>query len=140
MIKGWIGGETFSPDETIDLGKVLAKYLEPSDIICLDGGLASGKTTFVKGILIGLGYKSDVTSPTFTLINEYEAKYNVVHMDCYREDNIQRWISLGIQEYLYSEDIKIIEWPTIISELIPKNTIMISFESISENKRIIRIK
>ncbi len=140
MIKGWIGGETFSPDETIDLGKVLAKYLEPSDIICLDGGLASGKTTFAKGILIGLGYKLEVTSPTFTLINEYEAKYNVVHMDCYREDNIQRWISLGIQEYLYSEDIKIIEWPTVISELIPKNTIMISFESISENKRIIRIK
>ena len=140
MKKGWKGGVTSSAEETIELGKTFSKFLELGDIITLDGSLAAGKTTFVKGILSGLNFKNEVTSPTFTLINEYEAMHRVIHMDCYRENNLQRWINLGIQDYFYSEDVKIIEWPEIISKLIPKDSISIMFTSVSEFEREIYIK
>jgi tRNA threonylcarbamoyladenosine biosynthesis protein TsaE len=138
--KGWKGGTTSSAEETIELGKSFSKFIELGDIIALDGSLAAGKTTFVKGILSGLNFENEVTSPTFTLINEYEAMHRVIHMDCYRENNLQRWINLGIQDYFYSDDVKIIEWPEIISKLIPKDSISIMFTSVSEFKREIYIK
>lgn len=140
MKKGWKGGTTSSAEETIELGRSFSKFIELGDIIALDGSLAAGKTTFVKGILAGLNFENEVTSPTFTLINEYEAMHRVIHMDCYRENNLQRWINLGIQDYFYSDDVKIIEWPEIISKLIPKNSISIMFTSISEFEREIYIK
>jgi tRNA threonylcarbamoyladenosine biosynthesis protein TsaE len=138
--KGWKGGTTSSAEETIELGKSFSKFIELGDIIALDGSLAAGKTTFVKGILSGLNFENEVTSPTFTLINEYEAMHRVIHMDCYRENNLQRWINLGIQDYFYSDDVKIIEWPEIISKLIPIDSISIMFTSVSEFEREIYIK
>ena len=140
MKKGWKGGTTSSAEETIELGKSFSKFIELGDIIALDGSLAAGKTTFVKGILSGLNFENEVTSPTFTLINEYEALHRVIHMDCYRENNLQRWINLGIQDYFYSDDVKIIEWPEIISKLIPIDSISIMFTSVSEFEREIYIK
>ena len=140
MKQGWEGRVTSSAEETIKLGKSLSKFIEAGDIMTLDGNLAAGKTTFVKGILSGLNFKREVTSPTFTLINEYEAKHRVIHMDCYRENNLQRWVNLGIQDYFYSDDVKIIEWPEIISALIPEDHISITLTSISEFERKIYIK
>ena len=140
MKSGWKGHISNSPEETIQMGKSLSNFIEKGDIITLKGDLAAGKTTFVKGILLGLNYRQDVTSPTFTLVNEYEAKIKVIHMDCYRENNLKRWISLGIQDYFYSNDIKIIEWPEIISTLLPKNVISINLKLRSEFERDIFIK
>ena len=140
MKPGWKGGLTSSAEETISLGKSLSEFIEAGDIITLEGDLAAGKTTFVKGILMGLNFNDMVTSPTFTLINEYEADQRVIHMDCYRESNLQRWINLGIQDYFYSHDIKIIEWPEIISVLIPEGHISITLTSVSEFERKIYIK
>ena len=140
MKQGWKGRVTSSAEETIELGESLSEFIEAGDIITLDGDLAAGKTTFVKGILSGLNFENEVTSPTFTLINEYEARHRVIHMDCYRENNLQRWINLGIQDYLYSDDVKLIEWPEIISMLIPKNRISIILTSVSEFERKIYIK
>ena len=140
MKQGWEGRITSSAEGTIQLGKSLSKFIEVGDIIILDGELAAGKTTFVKGILLGLDFKREVTSPTFTLINEYEAKHRVIHIDCYRENNLQRWVNLGIQDYFYSNDVKIIEWPEIISSLIPEDHISITLSSISEFERKIYIK
>jgi tRNA threonylcarbamoyladenosine biosynthesis protein TsaE len=138
--QGWKGRVTSSAEETIELGESLSKFIEAGDIITLDGDLAAGKTTFVKGILLGLNFESEVTSPTFTLINEYEARHRVIHMDCYRENNLQRWINLGIQDYFYSDDVKLIEWSEIISTLIPKDHISIILTSVSEFQRKIYIK
>ena len=140
MKQGWEGRVTSSAEETIELGKSLSEFIEAGDIMTLYGDLAAGKTTFVKGILSGLNFKHEVTSPTFTLINEYEAKHRVIHMDCYRENNLQRWVNLGIQDYFYSDDVKIIEWPEIISALIPADHISIRLTSISEFERKIYIK
>ena len=140
MKQGWEGRVTSSAEETIELGKSLSEFIEAGDIMTLDGDLAAGKTTFVKGILSGLNFENEVTSPTFTLINEYDASHRVIHMDCYRENNLQRWINLGIQDYFYSDDVKLIEWPEIISALIPKDRISIILTSVSEFKRKIYIK
>ena len=140
MKQGWKGRVTSSAEETIESGESLSEFIEAGDIITLDGDLAAGKTTFVKGILLGLNFENKVTSPTFTLINEYEARHRVIHMDCYRENNLQRWINLGIQDYLYSDDVKLIEWPEIISMLIPKDRISIILTSVSEFERKIYIK
>ena len=90
---------TDSSDQTILLAKSLSSKFKPGGIYGFIGDLASGKTTFIKGLLSGLDFIGMVNSPTFTLINEYDAKHKVIHIDCYREKNISRWIQLGLYDY-----------------------------------------
>ena len=135
MKKGWQGNITNSPEETIILGENLSHYLEGGDVLAMVGGLASGKTTFIKGLLQGLNYIKPVTSPTFTLINEYKGTYPVIHIDCYRENSMDRWIRLGFNDYLNLENIVIIEWADKIISLLPNNYIQIKFIHRGKNKR-----
>ena len=135
MNLGWKGGITNSADETIKLGEEFANFLELGDVFAFEGELASGKTTFTKGVLKGLGFKKPVTSPTFTLVNEYDAKLSIIHIDCYREDEIERWIHLGISDYFSNQNIVIIEWAERIARLLPQNTIRINFNHQEKNKR-----
>ena len=129
---------TTSPEETSLYAKSLVSVFNPGCIYGFEGEIASGKTTFIKGILSGLDFKGMVNSPTYTLINEYEAKKKVIHIDCYREKNIKRWIQLGIIEYFNSNSIILIEWPEVINTILPKNVVYINFENIDINKRRIR--
>ena len=117
------------------LGSIISSKLNKGDVISLEGDLGSGKTTFIKGILKGLNYNYDVTSPTFTLINEYDADLKVIHIDFYRENNIQRWQEIGINEYLYSDNLVLIEWGNMINDILPDNIIRIYFEHVELNKR-----
>ena len=94
-----------SPEQTLEIGSEFSKGASIGNIYCLNGEIGSGKTTFMKGVLKAFNYKGIVTSPTFTLINEYDSSPSVIHIDCYREDNIDRWISLGILEYFQSDKI-----------------------------------
>ena len=137
---GWKGNETMNPEETVRLGKNLARFLEQGDVLALVGELASGKTTFIKGILRGLKYTKPVTSPTFTLINEYDAMYPVIHIDCYREENLNRWIKVGFHDYINTENIVIIEWADKISSLLPNDHIQIKFMHKGQDKREITLK
>ena len=126
-----------SAKETYNLGIKLSKELKEGNIIGLIGDLASGKTTFVKGILKGLDYKYEVTSPTFTLINEYNAKIKVIHIDFYRENNIERWNNLGFHELINSNAIIIIEWADLLLDLLPNNIFKIYFDYLQfEHRRI----
>ena len=138
MLNGWSGGQTNSPGETMALGKECSSFIQQGDIFALTGDLASGKTTFVKGVLEGLGYKEEVTSPTFTLINEYHAKSSIIHIDCYRESNLIRWNNLGINEYLFSDKIVFIEWAEIIKEILPDDIISIYFLNLGNDQREIK--
>ena len=103
---------TKNHEETLALGKELAKHLKPGDIILLFGDLGAGKTTLTQGLCIGLGLNKQayVTSPTFTLMNQYEGIHAINHIDLYRLDTISQIESLGIEENIFSEDISIIEW------------------------------
>ena len=129
---------TDSFEETISLAKSLSSEFEPGGIYGFVGDLASGKTTFIKGLLSGLDFNGMVNSPTFTLINEYDAKYKVIHIDCYRENNISRWIQLGLYDYFHPNNIVLIEWPEIIESILPQNIQYIKFENIDADKRMIR--
>jgi tRNA threonylcarbamoyladenosine biosynthesis protein TsaE len=103
---------TKNHEETSALGKELAKHLKPGDIILLFGDLGAGKTTLTQGLCIGLGLNKQayVSSPTFTLMNQYEGIHAINHIDLYRLDTISQIEALGIEENLFSEDISIIEW------------------------------
>tara|TARA_B110000116_G_scaffold208965_1_gene184480 strand:- start:49 stop:480 length:432 start_codon:yes stop_codon:yes gene_type:complete len=117
------------------LGEEIALLLKPGDIISLEGDLGVGKTTMVKGILKKLNYRHDVTSPTFTLVNEYNADYKVIHIDCYRENDLERWKQIGLDEYLYSDNIVIIEWGNLIRKLLPEDCIVIKLEHMKEEQK-----
>ena len=135
MKSGWMGSVTQDPQETIQLGEHFANFVEKWDVFSFVGELASGKTTFIKGILKGLNFDKPVTSPTFTLVNEYDAKFPVIHVDCYREDEQERWIKLGINDYMDEENVVIIEWADKMKSLLPVNTIQIQFSHKSINSR-----
>tara|TARA_Y100000768_G_C23547898_1_gene482270 strand:- start:152 stop:574 length:423 start_codon:yes stop_codon:yes gene_type:complete len=123
--------------ETVELGLEFSKKISKGDIIALNGNLGSGKTTFVKGVLKGLNYKYDVTSPTYTLINEYYTYYKIIHIDCYREKDLNRWLNIGITDYFDNDCILFIEWYENIKSILPKNINLINFKMISENERLI---
>ena len=132
-------GISYSINETIQFGKELAKIIEPGDVFKLEGDLGAGKTTFIKGVVNALGYNGIVSSPTYTLINEYNINPKIVHIDCYREQNIDRWFFLGINDYFDDNSIIFIEWPEILESIIPINkSYKIRMKSIGNNKRDIR--
>tara|TARA_B100001123_G_C15135575_1_gene957221 strand:- start:361 stop:789 length:429 start_codon:yes stop_codon:yes gene_type:complete len=139
MKSGWVGKKTNDVDETINLGENFAQFIEKGDVFAFVGELASGKTTFIKGILKGLNFKNSVTSPTFTLVNEYDAKLPVIHIDCYREEKLDRWIKLGLNDYFIDENVVIIEWADKMKTLLPENTIQIQFSHKSKNSREIKL-
>ncbi len=123
--------EFFSNDmkDTILLGKKLGKILKPGDIICLIGELGTGKTHFVKGIAEGLGIVDNITSPTFSIVNEYTSgRLKLYHFDVYRVNDPDEIEAIGFDEYIFSNAVSIIEWSNYIEELIPKERIEINIE------------
>jgi tRNA threonylcarbamoyladenosine biosynthesis protein TsaE len=111
-------------------------------IWCFIGEMGSGKTTLIKAICNILNATDHVSSPTFALVNEYETSTNQViyHFDLYRLKNIEEALDIGIEEYLSSGNLCLIEWPEIIENILPKEIMTIFIESISANARKISIK
>ncbi len=90
-------------------------------MICLDGDLGAGKTAFAKGLIKSLGVEEHVTSPTFTIVNEYNGKWPIYHFDVYRINDIEEMYEIGFEEYVYGDGISIIEWADNIKEIIPSS-------------------
>jgi len=103
--------ETGSLEETLALGRKLAERFSPGDVVALSGALGAGKTSLVKGIALGLGVAEPVTSPTFTLIQEYDGRIPLYHIDLYRITDPDQLDDLGIEEYLEGDGVTVIEWP-----------------------------
>ncbi|MFP4015769.1 MAG: tRNA (adenosine(37)-N6)-threonylcarbamoyltransferase complex ATPase subunit type 1 TsaE [Halanaerobiales bacterium] len=116
---------TNSEEETHNIGQQIGSMVEPGQIILLSGKLGAGKTILTQGICDGLGVDEDVTSPTYNLINEYEGDLTVYHMDLYRLEEEEDLYDLGIEDYLESDGIIIIEWPDLVYDLIPPDFIYI---------------
>ena len=112
-----------------------------SNIILLDGNMGSGKTTFIQTLCKNLGVLDNVLSPTFSLVNEYILKDNLLiyHFDLYRVKSVEELIEIGFDEYVYSKNICLIEWPEIAKEIIPNNNIRIKIEINEKLKRDITI-
>ena len=130
---------TASPEETQRLGERLAQELEPQSVVALIGDLGSGKTCLTQGICAGLKVDDYVTSPSFTLINEYQGRVPVYHFDLFRIDDPTEMLDLGCDEYLYGDGVCIIEWAEKMGPLLPPGRIEIRIERIGETKRQIHI-
>ena len=127
-------------NETIDLSFEIAKYLKVTDVIVLNGELGSGKTVFMQGIAKYFGIQDEVSSPTFTIVNEYIARdINIYHFDVYRLEDENQFIDTIGTEY-FENGISIIEWGNIIKNILPKNAIYVDISKIDENKREISVR
>jgi tRNA threonylcarbamoyladenosine biosynthesis protein TsaE len=114
---------------TFEFAKKIGQNLKRGDVLCLDGDLGVGKTVFTKGVAAGLGIKDDVSSPTFTLIQEYYGgRLPLYHFDVYRIDGLWDMDDLGYEEYFYGEGVCLVEWGSMIKELFPENTIYVRIE------------
>lgn len=133
---------TNSEQETKNLAKKLASKIGQKSIIVLSGTLGAGKTKFTEGFLSYFGLEKEISSPTFTIVNEYKnEKATIYHFDVYRLSDIDEFYAIGGEEY-FLKGICIIEWGEIIEDILPKDYIKINIEK-DENdleKRIIKIK
>ncbi len=135
--------------ETFNIGSEFAKSLKESDIVIFEGDLGAGKTQFIKGICKAFDVNSEVTSPTFTLINIYDGYHNnspieIVHIDLYRVKNPRELANIGFDEYLFdTSSIKLIEWSQKAKELLENNynyKVEILIDDQDENKRTIIVE
>lgn len=120
-----INTETCSFEETVEFGRTLGAILKPGDVICLSGDLGTGKTALTNGIAKGLDIDSYITSPTFTLVNEYEGRFPLYHFDVYRIADSEEMFDIGFDEYIYGDGISIIEWGEQISHILPLEIIKV---------------
>lgn len=126
-------------EETEKFGIFLGENLRPGDVVCLNGDLGAGKTTLTKSIAKGLGIDDYVTSPTFTIVNEYYGDINLYHIDTYRLDDKIDVEYLGFDEYFYSDGVTIVEWADKIKDALPEEYMEINISS-KDDKRILDIK
>lgn len=129
-------------EDTFKIGKKIGELCNPSDIICLNGDLGTGKTHLTKGIAKGLGVNDNITSPTFNIVNEYDGRLKLYHFDVYRVNDPDEIAAIGFDEYIFDEGVSVIEWSNFIEELIPSEHIKINIEKIpgdDTNKRKIII-
>lgn len=133
---------SLSHQNTVEIACAIGRQLLDGDVLALSGELGSGKTCFAGGLARGLDLseKYQITSPTFTLINEYPARYKLYHLDVYRLSDHSEFDNLGCDEYLGVEGIVVIEWAEKIAQFLPVKTIFINFEYIDEGKRKIVIE
>lgn len=121
--------------DTLQIAETLANYLEEGMVLTLSGDLGVGKTTFTKGIAKGLQIEAGITSPTFTIVKEYEGRLPLYHMDVYRLEYAEE--DLGFDEYFYGDGISVVEWAEFIEEFLPENYLAIQIERIDDRIRSI---
>lgn len=111
-----------------ELAEKLGGLVKPGDIICMTGDLGAGKTTFTQAFAKGLSVEDYVTSPTFTIINEYHGRIPLYHFDVYRLNHISEMEDLGYEEYFYGRGVCVIEWASLIEEVLPKDRLWIEIK------------
>ncbi len=127
-----------SVEETLALGKKLGENLSRGMVLTLSGDLGAGKTTFTKGIAKGMGIDKVVSSPTFTILKQYQGRLNLNHFDAYRLEGQD--IDLGFEDLIYSDDVSIIEWADFIEEILPEQRLDIVIEYLDEVSRKVVFK
>ncbi|MBW1730956.1 MAG: tRNA (adenosine(37)-N6)-threonylcarbamoyltransferase complex ATPase subunit type 1 TsaE [Deltaproteobacteria bacterium] len=126
-----------SAPDTIGLGKKLGSLLKEGDVIGLVGELGTGKTWLTKGLAVGLGVKSEnlVTSPSFTLVNVYEGRIPVYHMDAYRLQDLSDFLAAGLEEYFYMGGVAVLEWADRWPEILPPHHVRVELAFVDEKQR-----
>jgi len=127
-----------SPEETEAAGEKLAALLEGGDIVAYTGGLGMGKTVFTRGLARGLGITVDVSSPTFSIINEYRgARHRLCHVDAYRLNSAEELLDTGFFDYIDAGWIAAVEWS---ERVMPQAAVTVAFTRIDDQTRVIRME
>lgn len=126
--------------DTKNFAKKFASHLKPKDVVVLTGDLGSGKTKFTEGILSYFGLENEISSPTFTIVNEYQKNdINIYHFDVYRLEDSSEFYEIGGEEY-FENGICIIEWGELIEDALPQDYLHITFEKDEENENVRKLK
>ncbi len=126
--------ETNSPKETTDFAELLGQNLRPGDVLALDGELGTGKTVFSKGIAKALQIKEPVTSPTFIIMQEYrDGIIPLYHFDVYRIEDPEELYEIGAEEYFGGDGICLVEWASVISDILPEKRIHVTLQKANES-------
>lgn len=128
-----------SEDETQEIGYEVAEKIKKGDVISLTGSLGAGKTVFAKGFAKQLGIKEAIVSPTFTLVQEYDGRVKMYHLDLYRLSGEDEFESMGGEDFLYSDGVTLIEWSEKIESMLPDDTIYVSITINEDLTRTIEI-
>ena len=121
--------ETYSEEETRQLGRELGKRMKPRTVCTLNGDLGVGKTVFTQGFAQGLGITEPVNSPTFTIVQEYEeGRIPLYHFDVYRISDVEEMEEIGYEDYFYGDGVCLIEWAQLIEEILPFELVEITIE------------
>ena len=129
-----------SEQETRELGKRMAGKVTPGTVISLRGSLGAGKTVLGKGFAEGLGITEAIVSPTFTLVQEYDGRLKLYHLDLYRLSGEDEFESMGGEDFLYSDGVALIEWSEKIEDMLPDDTIFINITINEDLTRSIEIR
>lgn len=121
---------TLSADQTRALARSLAALLQPGDLILLAGDLGAGKTTFAQGLAAGLGVEGPVTSPTYTIVQEYEGRVPVAHVDVYRLERLQEVYELGYEELVDETRVTMIEWGDVVAHAFPPDHLLVRIDPV----------
>lgn len=128
-----------SEGETKELGRMLAAKVKPGSVISLRGSLGAGKTVFAKGFAEALGIGEAIVSPTFTLVQEYDGRLKMYHLDLYRLSGEDEFESMGGEDFLYSDGVTLIEWSEKIDSMLPQDTIFVEITIADDLSRTITI-
>jgi len=120
--------ESFSQQDTENIGYKISQGALAGQVYCLIGELGAGKTAFARGFAKGLGISENITSPTFSIVNEYIGRLRLFHFDVYRIKNVQEMEDAGYEEYFYGSGVTLVEWADMIEEIWPKDTVIICIE------------
>lgn len=135
--------EVYDVEGTRKIALDFAKKLNSGDVVCMYGDLGAGKTEFVRQMAHTLGIKDYITSPTFTIVNEYKGDIDLYHFDVYRIDDSDEMYEIGYEEYVYGDGVSVIEWPQLIDDILPENRYNVIIDKDydkHEDYRVIRIE
>lgn len=131
---------SYSEADTVKIGKTLAESLEPGTVVAMYGDLGSGKTAMVRGMAQGLGLNARVSSPTFTIVNEYLGEIPLFHFDMYRLGDADELFEIGWEDYIQRGGICAVEWSENVEEAFYSDTVRVYFEKLDDTTRRIRIE
>lgn len=120
--------ESYCEEDTFYLAKQLGQKAKKGDVFCLIGDLGVGKTIFSKGFAKGLEIDEHITSPTFTIVHEYMGRLALYHFDVYRISDVEEMDEIGYEEYFYGDGVCLVEWASLIPEIIPESAIYVTIE------------
>lgn len=124
-------------NELPEVAKKLLAYANGQKFFIFEGDMAAGKTTFIKSLCEVIGVEDVVSSPTFSIVNEYEGKDgSVYHFDFYRLKNLQEAYDIGYEEYFYSDNYCLVEWPSKVEELLPEEYVKVQITVIGNGQRL----